>query len=377
MADHHFAALDEIQNLADRHLEIISGRGRPVIGWFCAYTPLEILLAAGLQPLRIVPGPGRAMTRADSFIDRNYCPYVRTLLGEALDGHYRFLNGLVVVNSCDPMRRLYDVWRYNIGGDFIRLLDLPRIDTESAAAYYRECLFKFVEALESHYGVAITDASLTDAISARNRVRSLLRELYLMNRDSGVLSAAEVQKVVRASTILPKDILTVSLEKLLDEVSGATGDLREGPRLLITGSIMDNPQIIDFIEECAARVVGDDLCTGTRQFWYPVEPDGDALTALSRHYLGRTPCPRMKDAQRRFDHVMQLIDEFRVDGVVFYTLKFCDPFLFDVPVLKEQLERHGIPSLILEGDYTPGTLGRVRTRIEAFIEMLRQHVGST
>ncbi|OGO30900.1 MAG: hypothetical protein A2Z29_01465 [Chloroflexi bacterium RBG_16_56_11] len=81
----------------------------------------------------------------------------------------------------------------------------------------------------------------------------------------------------------------------------------------------------------------------------------------------------MKDNQRRFDHVFRLIEEFRAEGVIFYTLKFCDPFLYDLPQLKEQLAGRGVPALVLEGDYTPGTLGRVRTRIEAFIEMLRQY----
>jgi len=84
----------------------------------------------------------------------------------------------------------------------------------------------------------------------------------------------------------------------------------------------------------------------------------------------------MKDAQGRFDHVFNLIDDLRVDGVIFYTLKFCDSFLYDIPVFKSQLSLRGIPSLILEGDYTPGTLGRVRTRIQAFIEMLGEHVRS-
>jgi len=63
-----------------------------------------------------------------------------------------------------------------------------------------------------------------------------------------------------------------------------------------------------------------------------------------------------------------------VDGVIFYTLKFCDPFLYDVPVLKSELSVRGIPGLVLEGDYTPGTMGRVKTRIQAFVEMLGEHV---
>lgn len=345
------------------------------MGWFCAYTPLEILLAAGLYPYRIVPEPTPAIALADSYIERSFCPYVRSCLGEALEGRYRFLDGLVVVNSCDPMRRLYDVWRYYIGGEFISLLDLPRINSDLAVEYYRECLDRFIGELEAHYRVKISAAAIADAISAQNRIRSRLRELYQLNQSCGMpVSAVQIQKVVRASTVLPEDMFVGMLESLLDEVGLARFDFQEGPRVLISGSLMENPLIVELIEQCGARVVGDDLCTGTRQFWELVEPDSDPLTALSRYYLGRTPCPRMKDAQRRFDHVFRLIDEFRADGVIFYTLKFCDPFLYDIPVLKSQLGARGIPSLLLESDYTPGTLGRVKTRIQAFIEMLRQNV---
>jgi benzoyl-CoA reductase/2-hydroxyglutaryl-CoA dehydratase subunit BcrC/BadD/HgdB len=371
------ASLDKIQNLAEHHLEVVARSRKPVIGWFCAYSPLEIFLAAGLYPYRIVPEPTRTIALADSYIERSFCPYVRSCFSGALEGRYRFLDGLVVVNSCDPMRRLYDVWRYYIGGEFISLLDLPRINSDLAVEYYRECLVRLIGELEAHYRVNISAASIAEAISAQNRTRSLLKEIYRLNQSCGMpISAVPIQKVVRASTVLPGDTFTGLVEPLLGEVGRAGSNFPEGPRVLITGTIMDNPLIIELIEQCGARVVGDDLCTGTRQFWQLVEPDGDPLTALSRYYLGRTPCPRMKDAQRRFDYIFQLIDEFRADGVIFYTLKFCDPFLYDIPVLKSQLGDRGIPSLILEGDYTPGTLGRVKTRIQAFVEMLRQYVRS-
>lgn len=164
------------------------------------------------------------------------------------------------------------------------------------------------------------------------------------------------------------------LERLVAEVSGIKGEPDVLPGILISGSVLENPRIVDLVEECGARVVSDDLCNGTRGFWDDVAPGGDALTALARHYLGRTPCPRMKEARRRFDHVLAMIEEFHADGIIFYTLKFCDPYLYDVPLLKAELAERGIPALQLEGDFTPGTLGRVRTRIEAFIEMLRQNV---
>ena len=333
--------------------------GRPVLGWFCTYTPLEIIRAAGLGAYRIVPGPGRAMTRADTVIDRNFCPYVRTCLGEALEGKYSWLAGLVVVNSCDPMRRLYDVWRYNVGGDFVLLLDLPRVNTETAVAYFRESLAGLMEDIKSHFGVEITKDALVDAIAERNRIRSLLRELYRANRDNHMpLTASQLQRVVRAADIVPTARFEGLLERLASEVRGIKNEPGALPGVLISGSVLENPRIVDLVEECGARVVSDDLCTGTRGFWDDVAPEADALNALARHYLGRTPCPRMKDARRRFDHVLEMIDEFHADGVIFYTLKFCDPYLYDVPLLKAELAGRGIPSLQLEGDFTPGTLGQ-------------------
>jgi benzoyl-CoA reductase/2-hydroxyglutaryl-CoA dehydratase subunit BcrC/BadD/HgdB len=377
VVNQHFDSLDKIQNLTEHHLEIVANSHKPVMGWFCAYTPEEILLAAGFYPYRIIPEPTRAITLSDFYIERSFCPYVRSCLGEALNGHYRFLGGLVVVNSCDPMRRLYDAWRYYIGGDSISLLDLPRVNSDLAVEYYRECLLRFISELEAHYQVNISADSISGAISTHNKTRSLLKALYQLNQDCGMpIPAVQIQRVVKASTVLPSDTFNELVEQLLSEVDTARSDVQEGPRVLISGSIMDNPLIIELIEQSGASVVGDDLCTGTRQFWQPVEPDSDPLTALSQYYLSRTPCPRMEDAQRRFDHIFQLIDDFRVDGVIFYTLKFCDPFLYDIPLLKSQLGIRGIPSLMLEGDYMPGTLGRVKTRIQAFIEMLGEHVRS-
>lgn len=375
MSAHHFAAYEEIEGLAADYREVIGRSDRPVVGWFCSYTPVEILLAAGLYPCRIVPGPGRAMTRADAHLDRNLCPYVRTCLGEALEGEYNYLAGLVVVNSCDAMRRLYDAWRYYIGGGFAHLLDLPRIASDDAAAYYGEGLRRLTAAIEKHFKVKVTGAALAGAIATQNRLRRLLRRLYELNRARGLpLMAAQLQTVVRAGTRLSPDAVSDLLERLLQEIEGAAGVRMEGPRVLVTGSILENPLILDLIEGCGVRVSGDDLCTGTRLFWDTVALESDPLPDLSRHYLSRTPCARMKDAAGRFEHVLRLVDEFGADGVIFYTLKFCDNYLYDIPLLRERLEARGIPSLTLEGDYTPGTLGRVKTRIEAFMEMLRQDI---
>jgi bzd-type benzoyl-CoA reductase N subunit len=366
------AILSQIYHLSTYFREIAGRGGKPVVGWFCSYTPQELLTAAGLYPYRLVPEPSSTITAADVYLGSSFCPYVRSCLAEALDGRYQFLGGLIVVNSCDAMRRLYDAWRHYIGSNFVFLLDLPRVNSELSVEYYRECLVKLAGELEARYQVKLSADRIDSAVTAYNRMRSLLREIFYQNREKGMpLSAVELQKIVRASTVLPVETFNELGGQLVDMVGKCKVNLPKGPRLLISGSIMDNPDaLIEMAEQCGAKVVCDDFCTGTRLFWQFVEPDNDSMTTLSRYYLNRTPCPRMHDAQKRFEHISRLIKDFHVDGVILYTLKFCDPFLFDIPVLRSRLKEWGIPSLSLECDYTPGTLGQMRTRIQAFVEML-------
>ena len=268
MAEALFPALNEISSLLEKYPQAAASAGKQVVGWFCSYTPLEIFHAAGLYPYRIIPEPGRNITRADGFIDRNFCPYVRTCLAGALDGEYDFLRGLVVVNSCDPMRRMHDVWRYNIGGDFNHLLDLPRVNSPEAVGYFRENLQKLVAEIETHFNVKITGAALTEAIKLLNTGRALLKELYRLNAEKGgPVAAADVRTVIKAGAALPADVFNALLERLLSEMRDYDARRDECPRILITGSVMDNPMIPRLIEECGARVVADDLCNGTRQFW--------------------------------------------------------------------------------------------------------------
>jgi benzoyl-CoA reductase/2-hydroxyglutaryl-CoA dehydratase subunit BcrC/BadD/HgdB len=226
--------------------------------------------------------------------------------------------------------------------------------------------------------VDISDEKLTAAIVEQNRLRMLIKKLYHLNLSHNhALSGKEMNRIVKAGSQLPGNEMIRQLTNLQEEISAA-GSLERGnsPRVMITGSVLENPQIVELLEQCGARVVIDDLCSGTRQFWQTVEVDENPLESLSRHYISRVTCPRMKDTARRFDQIHRLIEDFKVEGVIFYTMKFCDPFLYDVPRLKEYLLTRKIPALILEADYTPGTLGRVRTRVEAFIEMLRQDIGA-
>ena len=82
-------------------------------------------------------------------------------------------------------------------------------------------------------------------------------------------------------------------------------------------------------------------------------------------------CPaKHMDLTRRGDHLVECVQKHRADGVVFVLLKFCDPHAFDYPYMKKMLDTAGVPSLLFEIEDRQLGAGQVRTRCEAFIEML-------
>jgi bzd-type benzoyl-CoA reductase N subunit len=365
--------LRRIGGLLKDPIAALKNTHKPIMGWLCCYTPLEVILAGGIAPYRIIPEATSDM--ADSYLHSNFCPYIRSSLGKAIRGDLEYIEGLVLVNSCDGLRRLYDAWRFYTETPHVYLIDLPRVTTEIALRHFRETLILFKGELEKGFGVSISEEAIEEAISISNRGRRLLKELYNLRKTHKLtLSGSQVLDLVKGDMVLPKMEYIGLLQRLVGEIKDGAIPRTNLPRVMITGSLLEDSGIADLIEESGGEVACDDLCTGSRYFWDCIERDEDPMLALSRHYLSKIPCARMMDSKRRLDHVMDLVTDFEVHGVICYTLKFCDTFLYDIPLLKKRLDAQNIPSLFLDSDYTPGTMGRLKTRIEAFLEILRENV---
>lgn len=365
--------LSRIGGLLKDPITVLKNTHKPIMGWFCCYTPLELIMGGGMNPYRIIPNPTSDM--ADSYLHSNFCPFVRSSLEMAIRGDLDFLEGVALVNSCDGLRRLYDAWRFYTETPHIYLIDLPRAATGIALRHFRETLILFKGEMEKGFGVSISEEAIEEAISISNRGRRLLKELYNLRKTHKLtLSGSQILDVVKGDMVLPKMEYLGLLQRLVDELKDGAIPRTNLPRVMITGSLLEDPGIADLVEESGGEVACDDLCTGSRYFWDCIERDEDPMLALSKHYLSKIPCARMMDSNRRLDHVMDLVADFEVQGVICYTLKFCDTFLYDIPLLKKRLDAQNIPSLFIDSDYTPGTMGRLKTRIEAFLEMLREHV---
>jgi len=179
--------------------------------------------------------------------------------------------------------------------------------------------------------------------------------------------------VLDASFRMPKELFNRYLGELLDGLAAAPRGHGGRARILVTGSVLANPEFIKSIEDQGALVVTDDLCTSTRYWSDPVVVAGDGrpVEAIARRYLNNFPCARMFPSDERFDRVLALARDFRVDGVVSQIIRYCVPYAHDLPLLTERLKGQGIPTLALDVEYGTSGSGQIQTRVQAFLEMLR------
>ena len=266
---------------------------------------------------------------------------------------------------------MYDLWRYHTKIPYFHLINTPHTNTANAHNFFYEELQRFRASIEEALKCQISDASLRKANEIYNENRALLKKVYDLKREAPpLISGVEALEIVLSSLVAPKTEHTRLLRQLVKEVAGRPDPPGEGVRLLISGSEMDNAELIGLVEDLGGNVVADDLSTGTRYFWNLVGPDADPLRAIARRYLDMIPGPFMYHHEERFQYVKEMVERYDVEGAIIFVLKFCDPHLFDAPLLLETLEASGLPVLYLEWEHTLGGIAQLRTRIEAFLEMV-------
>ncbi|MBN2239117.1 MAG: 2-hydroxyacyl-CoA dehydratase [Dehalococcoidales bacterium] len=356
-------------------------QGRKVIGYLCALTPVEIITAAGLIPFRIKGDVHEPITRADTRMETIICPLVRSCFDLALKDRYEFIDGLIIPHACDSINRTYDIWKYSLELPYTHLVNLPHSIDDSSVEFFKQELVTFKNSLGNYAGVDITDKQLSVAVEVHNRVRMLIGDLYEL-RKPGVplLTGSEMTRILMAVSSIPPEEGIELLSGVIDEIKNRK-DVPEKPdaRILVVGAEVDDDALMKLIEDSGAGVVADDLCPGMREFRAITRITADPLDGVSERYLRNVKCGRTyrevtggyeESLADRFGHVTADIRYFTVDGVILYLYKYCDPFGFEVPAMKSYIESKGTPVLYIEDEYSMSTMERLRTRIQAFLEMI-------
>ena len=351
--------------------------GKMVLGHFCSYFPEEMATAAGMLAYRILPS-GRTISRADAHLQSYGCHLVRSTLEDALAGDLNFLDGVVFPHTCDTIQRLSDIWRMNLAFAFHSDLMVPAtLHRESSVDYLAAVLAAFRNELASRLDVPVTAEALCAAIELHNRIRAAMCLLYRLRSEApGLLPGRDWLAVSRACMVMERAALADHLTELvavLEAIQNTGNSSRTAPykRVVLSGGICTVPDIHAAIEGAGGAVVWDELCTGARYFDGRVATDTEPEKALAAHYAHRLVCPaKHRGITTRGDDLVAAVERNRAQGVVFLVLKFCDPHAFDYPYMKQMLDDHGIPGILIEIEDPARASEQVRTRCEAFIEMI-------
>jgi benzoyl-CoA reductase subunit C len=360
----------------------LKAQGQGVMLYLCSLVPVELISAAGFVPLRIRGSVHEPITKGDTQLETIACPFMRSCFDISVKGTYDFADGIIIPHACDSMSRTYSVWRYSLGLRYAHFINLPHTVRGASMEFFRNELQTFRKSLVRLAGKEITDESLAEAIDAYNENRDKAKAFYELRKgDPPLVTGTEILKILTVGMSLPVHEANELFDEVLEELGKRKDSpLDKAPRILVDGACVDNIDFIKLIEDSGANVVADSLCIGTRDYWPRAETGMDPIKSLAHRYLDKVNCPRTyrekvgdsyeDDLEARFGDIGSLVKAFAVDGVILYVYKYCDPFGFEVPAREAYLDQLGVPTLYLEDEYSIGTIGRMRTRIQAFLEMI-------
>ena len=375
--------ITEIHGLRIEELLEAKKKGRKVIGTFCLYVPEEIVLAAGGVCVGLCAGAEVGTSHAEQVLPRNTCALIKSFVGFKLARLCPYVEACDLVigeTTCDGKKKAYEIFA-DLKPTFV--VELPQTKSPAARALWRSETDRLTAKIEEIAGRGITADSLRDAVKVVNAKRKALHRL-------GALRRAKPSPISGRDALLVNQVqfyddpvrFTEKLNALCDElderVKGGVGVApADAPRILVSGCPMAAPnwKVPFVIEKSGASIVAEESCVGERGTRNLVDEAGrsreEILDRIADRYL-QIDCACFTPNAERLDHILQMARDYEVDGVVHYVIQFCAPYAVEAHKVAKALEREDIPLLRLETDYSAEDVAQLETRVEAFLEILKE-----
>lgn len=381
MAFYDFVVSD-IHGIRPAELIELQKAGGKVFGTFCVYVPDEIVVACGGAVTGLCGGSQFWVPDGERVLPQAICPLIKASLGAHFGKtcpYFSVADVYVGETTCDGKKKAYEI----LGADkHTYVMDMPQMKRPKDIEKWADEIADFAAEVERVTGRTLTPEALGDAIKLINEKRRALARVY------------ETRKATNCIPISGKDALLMTQIAFFDDparcaemanklaceleqrVADGVSVFPEGTkRILLTGTPLAIPnwKLHHIIETSGAAVVCEEMCTGTRYFENLVDESATTLEgqfkALSERYM-KNNCSCFTPNPGRIEDIVRLAKDYHVDGVIDANLKFCTLYDVEKRSVAEALEAEGIPVLGLETDYTDNDAGQLRTRVQAFVEML-------
>jgi benzoyl-CoA reductase/2-hydroxyglutaryl-CoA dehydratase subunit BcrC/BadD/HgdB len=381
--------LEELAQIARTRPEKLKERkekGAKLIGYIGRFVPEELIRASGAVPYLMCrggePEPPDAVI---PYLLRFMSPYDRAQIGYHLlgmDPVLPMLDLVVIQNSDCHESRLADVFEY-IKVPTMRLGVPPDWQKSLSRDYYQQRLIRLRERLEALTSHKISDDKLKKAIDSLNQIRSRLQKISLLRKEQPLpIGGYDFIRLNHYSFYGEPEVLAEKLDGLYRQLQKAQSPFPRGaPRLLLAGHVVSVGDYVvpKLIEDSGAVIVAEFLDEGMRHGDCNVGTSGDLMGNLGdAYYLKRTPPSIFQPAwEARVEAIKRLIKEFSVDGVIWYQLTFEEVYDMECAIVAQAMETMKIPFLKLESsyEYAREAMGPLTTRVESFIESVKQRRG--
>lgn len=346
-------------------------QGLPTLAVMPIHYPREVLESLDVLGIELWGPPGPLPTGPSERIQPYVCSLVRNAQAFIDAGGIDGVDGLLVPNTCDAMMGfaslLVDMTDWD--GRLFHL-HLPRTpDGEVATTFLRQEVERLWREIAEAYDRPLDEDRLGQAIAVRQEIEAAQRDIRRLRREIP-LGERELVELLRGDSFLPADAHLAELHRALD--LRGKGPKRVGPGVVITGIVPEPMALLDALDDAGVVVVAEDYAALGRRITQQDAPlDDDPLLTVARRLASRPPCSTLNvEVKRRADQLVRLIRGSEASGLIVHNVRFCEPELFDIPALQARMEEEGFRVLFLDTEVERELPGPVRTRIEAFVEML-------
>ena len=330
--------------------------------------PRGLLRAFGYLPVEVWGPPGIGTGKGAAHLQPYVCTIVQNAMSFLSSGGLEVTELIVVPHACDSLQGLGSLLMdYESPKQPVIPFYPPRDRRESDFDFFVEELKSIYKKLKGVSGRNPSEDALMDSILREEEADGMLLKLHNRNQTLN-LTNSQLYKIIRSREYLPAEVFSELAQEPLSLNEESTP---EKTPIFLSGIVPEPMELFDVFTELDARVVGDDMATCGRRV-YPKGKSEEPFRRMAERILNAPPDPtRGTPISERVGHLLKMVERTGAKGIVFYNVKFCEPELFDIPILRKELGEADVPSILIEVDLNDQFSQQVRTRLGAFLEMIQ------
>ncbi|AJD28335.1 2-hydroxyacyl-CoA dehydratase [Clostridium botulinum] len=370
--------VSEVHGLRIQELDEHRRKGGKVVGTFCVFVPEEIIVAAKALSVGLCAGSQFWIEDGEKVLPRNMCPLIKAFMGAKIGGtcpYFQSCDMVIGETTCDGKKKAWEILDEYVP---VHVMDLPQMKRDKDFKKWGEEINDLIKKVEEITGNKITAEALKEGIRVTNAKRKALKRLYdLRKYKPSPISGLDCLLITQIAFYDDPKIFTEKVHELCDELEERIKNSKESnkKRILITGTPMALPnwKLHSIIESLDAEVVVEETCTGTRYFEGGVSEEGETLEELIKNLADRylnINCACFTPNTGRIDDIIKYTKEYEAEGVIDTNLSFCHTYAAEHRDVEARLKEKNIPIMHIETDYSTEDSGQIKTRVEAFLEMI-------